>query len=243
MIDLPLVLLGGLLGSAHCLGMCGPLALTLGAGSASAAVNLRRQLVYSAGRIFTYSFCGAAGGFAGGWLGRQSRALTLSQAWIAIVAGAALVLIGLVAAGVLPRRASRWLGSVPCSAARGLKTFLTAPGWANVLLAGVFTGFIPCGLVYAFLLKAVSTASLWQGAATMAAFGLGTVPLMAAAGCGASLFDRLPRERLYRLAAWSVVLAGAMTLGRGVWQCRAVADGGSTPACPLCAQEGRAPAE
>ena len=53
MIELPLVFLGGLLGSAHCVGMCGGFALTIGLGARDVAANVCRQLVYTAGRIFT----------------------------------------------------------------------------------------------------------------------------------------------------------------------------------------------
>lgn len=234
MIELPLVFVAGLLGSAHCIGMCGPLAITLGAGSAFRP-NVRRQLVYSAGRIFTYSFCGAAAGFAGVWLTQQSRALVVSQAWLAIAAGVALILMGLATAGILPRLASRAFGRMSCGGAVGLKTFLTAPGWSSVFLAGIGTGFIPCGLVYAFLLKAGSTGSLWLGGLTMALFGLGTIPLMVATGVGGSLLSLAARARIYRVAAWCVVFAGALTVVRGVAQLQPV-EHAATAACPFCAE-------
>lgn len=235
MIELPLVFVAGLLGSAHCIGMCGPLAVTLGAGAGGLRRNLHRQVVYSAGRIFTYAFCGGAAGFAGVWIARQAPALVASQAWLAIAAGVVLVFMGLGAAGVLPRLASHALGRMPCSAAAGLKTFLTAPGWSNVFLAGVGTGFIPCGLVYAFLLKAGSTGSLWLGAATMALFGLGTVPLMVLAGVGGSLLSLRARAAAYRIAAWCVVVAGTMTVARGAWQLQPT-DDGAAAACPFCVE-------
>lgn len=232
MTELPLVLIGGLLGSAHCIGMCGPLALALGAGSPM-KINLRRQLVYSAGRIFTYAFGGATAAVAGMWLASQTRFLVLSQAWIAIGAGALLVSIGLVATGLLPRPAVRLLGRAPCSAAVSLKTFLTTPGWAGAFLAGVATGFIPCGLVYAFLLKAASTGSVWLGGATMTAFGLGTVPSMVTTGTSGALLSGTTRARVFRLAAWCVVLSGVISIVRGAGQLRKV-DGSALAPCPFC---------
>ncbi len=77
------------------------------------------------------------------------------------------------------------------------------------------TGLLPCGLVYGFLALACSTASLPRGAATMAAFGLGTVPLMVLTGTGASLVSMVTRRRLLRFAAWCVVLTGIVSLARG----------------------------
>ena len=58
MIELPLVLMSGLLGSAHCLGMCGGFALAIGGGATNVRSNLARQLVYTAGRVFTYMVFG-----------------------------------------------------------------------------------------------------------------------------------------------------------------------------------------
>jgi sulfite exporter TauE/SafE len=234
MIDLPLAFLGGLLGSAHCVGMCGPLALTLGAGTQAFGTNFRRQLVYGSGRIFTYACFGAVAGFASLWLASKSRSLVHSQAWLAVGAGVLLIIMGLATAGVLPRPAVRVFGHAPCSAARAVKTFLTAPNWASVFLAGVATGFLPCGLVYAFVLKAGSTGSIWMGGLTMALFGLGTVPLMTVAGVGGLLLSVSARARVIRLAAWCVVLAGAVTVFRGTSHLR-VAARAPTAACPFCA--------
>ena len=128
MIELPLILVGGLLGSAHCLGMCGPLAISLSAGASADSNPLTRQLLFSLGRVFTYGFCGAAAGLGGAWISSESRSFVLSQACLAILAGAVLLLMGLVTAGVLPRPAFQRLGTLPCGAAGWLKTFLTAPG-------------------------------------------------------------------------------------------------------------------
>lgn len=234
--ELPVIFVGGLLGGAHCIGMCGPLALTLGSGSRSAGDNMRRQLVFSVGRLFTYSFLGIAAGVGGMWLSGHSRALVLSQSWLAIFAGVALVVMGLATAGLLPRVVSGRLGSMPCGAAQGLKSFLTAGRLSAVLLAGVFTGFIPCGLVYAFLAKALSTGSVAWGGLTMLAFGLGTIPLMVAAGTGFSLLSINWRARVFQAAAWCVVLTGAITIARGASQLNPP-EGQATAPCPLCAAE------
>ncbi|HMP06418.1 MAG TPA: sulfite exporter TauE/SafE family protein, partial [Lacipirellulaceae bacterium] len=99
--------------------------------------------------------------------------------------------------------------------------------------AGVATGFIPCGLVYALLLKAAASGTVLNGAATMALFGLGTAPLMIAAGVGGTWVAASTRARLMRAAAWCVVVVGAMTLARGAVQLNAPGDGPAP--CPFCA--------
>ena len=177
MIELPLVFLGGLLGLSHCIGMCGAFAMSIGMGSSSPMQNLLRQAVYTLGRIFTYAFGGVVVAFVGLKLTRSLPGVggLNVQAALALIAGALLIIQGLKGLGL------RWPWSgqsalVPCGSAKLLRTFLTSPGLANVFLAGVLTGLLPCGLVYANLLLATSTASLWKAAALMAAFGAGTAP-------------------------------------------------------------------
>src|SRR6516162_3919848 len=104
MIELPLIFLGGLLGSAHCVGMCGGFALTIGVGAPSFFSNLARQLAYTLGRVLTYSFFGVVAGYAGLWLSRKAGTLVNVQAGLSILAGSLLVFQGLLALGVLPRR-------------------------------------------------------------------------------------------------------------------------------------------
>jgi len=236
MIELPLVFVGGLLGSAHCIGMCGPLAISLSAGAPAGVSHLRRQLVYSLGRVFTYGFCGAAAGFGGAWLSTGSRGFVWSQAWLAILAGVVLLLMGLVTLGLVPKPATRLLARFPCGTATWLKTFLTSGGWTGPLLAGVFTGFIPCGLVYAFLLKAGSSGSVWLGWLTMAAFGLGTIPLMVLVGGGSRFLSVMGRSRLLQIAAWCIVLTGAISIARGATQLNSTSLAATAP-CPLCQPE------
>ena len=71
MIEWPLILGSGMLGAAHCLGMCGPFALAVGAAAPSWRANLWRQAWYSAGRVFTYAVLGSAAAFGGRWLAGQ----------------------------------------------------------------------------------------------------------------------------------------------------------------------------
>jgi sulfite exporter TauE/SafE len=247
MIELPLIFLGGLLGSAHCVGMCGGFAVLIGGEARGIGGNLTRQVLYSLGRIFTYSVLGGGLGYAGLRLAATLPPVVRAQSMLALLAGALLIVAGLSAAGVVPRRLpARWLRGTnhrashapapACLSAGLLGTFLRAPGWGHVFLAGVFTGFLPCGLVYGFLALACSTASLAGGAATMAAFGLGTVPLMVLTGASASLLSIVARRRLLRLAAWCVVVVGVVSLSRGV-AAMSAADDANGPACPLCAAD------
>lgn len=233
MTELPLIFLGGLLGSSHCIGMCGPLALALGVQSGRLQANLGRQLLFSAGRIFTYGFLGALAGATGWWLAERPQTLVNVQSALSIAAGVVLVWLGLATAGVLPRVGGKWLNSTPCAAATWFKMLLTSPGAVSAVLAGVFTGFIPCGLVYAFVVYAASSGDVVRGWATMVAFGLGTVPLMVLAGCGGTLLSLTARTRVLRIAAWCVVATGLISVARGAGYLEMVAN--AAPAgCPFC---------
>ncbi len=228
MTELPLVLIAGVLGSSHCLGMCGPFALALGADARGPASNLGRQLVYSIGRIFTYTTCGAVAGYGGHYLHEHVPALVNVAALLAVVAGALLLYQGLLAARVIRRR----VPSNPHSLCSGefLRTFLQSPGWRNVFLAGLFTGMLPCGLVYGFLALAASSGDFLWGAAIMAVFGVGTVPVMVLAGCGGAMLSLTARKHLFRLAAWCVVLTGVVSIARGMGFLEVFGGSG----CPMC---------
>jgi sulfite exporter TauE/SafE len=237
MIEWPLVVAGGLLGSAHCVGMCGPIAVALGIREESWSRNLRRQLAFSAGRLFTYGFLGAAAGTSGAWLASRPGTLVNAQALLALAAGAALVVLGLHGTGLVPsvaQAAVRRFASGPslCSA-RLIRALLAAPGLGNAALAGVFTGFLPCGLVYSFLALAAATGRLVGGVAAMLLFGAGTIPLMVAAGCGAQRLGLTTRARLMRLAAWCVVATGLISIARGAGFLDLAGNGGPA-SCPWC---------
>ncbi len=231
MTELPLIFVGGLLGSSHCLGMCGPLAIALGVPSHNLSHNFRRQLFFSVGRLSTYGFMGALSAFAGLWLSQWTWLATSAQGLLAVIGGAVLVVLGLTTAGILPRLKAGWITPNSCAAASWLKSLLLSPSKLSALLAGVFTGFIPCGLVYGFLAVAAASGDVLRGWLIMTTFGAGTMPLMLLAGCGATLISIATRARLLRLAAWCIVVTGVISIARGAGDLRGAAPAKS---CPFC---------
>lgn len=237
MLEWPFLFLAGLLGSAHCVGMCGGFVLSIGANARGARDNFARQCSYSGGRLFTYAVLGATAGFAGWRLTNLVPASVHLAAILAIVAGAVLVYQGLSAAGVL----RRWgvAGAVgACPAGSLLGGFLRMPGRTSAFLAGLLTGLLPCGLLYGMLALAASSRDLVTGTTTMVVFGLGTVPLLVITGCSGSLLGLAARRRLYALAAWCLVLTGGISLVRGaVFLARPAAE---PTTCPFCTSAGEA---
>jgi sulfite exporter TauE/SafE len=238
MIELPLVFVAGLLGTAHCLGMCGPFVLAIGGGGRSWSDVLLRQGAYTAGRVFTYAVLGAVAGYGGARLTAFAPSLINLPALLAIAAGALLVYQGLKATGWLPAWSTRGgIGNAGCLAGGFLGQFLRQPGASGAFIAGLFTGLLPCGLLYGMLALAASTYSPLLGGATLAVFGLGTAPLLILAGLAGRLLGLATRRWIYAAAAWCLVLTGAVTIARGATHFSLA--GAPAAGCPLCSQRGQ----
>ncbi len=198
----------GLVGSAHCAGMCGPLALALPATGNTRATFLAGRVLYNLGRLVTYATLGALFGLLG-----QSFAFAGFQRWISLAAGAA-ILIGLLAS-------SRFALGLPAITAVGwLKSsfskLLQQRSLASVFLLGLLNGLLPCGLVYAAVAGATATGSFLGGALAMLTFGLGTVPMMLGFSLAGPRLHTLLRFRLHRLIPASLVIVGVLLVLRGL---------------------------
>lgn len=211
-LDLLAFLTLGVLGSAaHCVGMCAPFVLLVSRRYATPAGPHRRaaaQAWYHAGRLLTYVLLGAAAGAFGG-LVQQAGAFVGLQRTAAVVAGAALVVS---AAGSL-------VAAAPFTAPARLLSRVTGrlsarmPG--HPLLLGLVLGLLPCGLLYAAVVAAMTRGGAPDGAIALAAFGLGTVPaLVGIAAADAFVLTR--RVTLTRLSHVFVLGMGVWYLWRGV---------------------------
>lgn len=209
-----LIVLGGLAGSAHCLGMCGGFVIILGSQKFGFWRNLGRQVIYASGRVCTYTLAGAIVGYCGWRMSLELRHVLNLQAWFAIAAGLFLIFQSFFAAGLL-----RWPWrnrAKPNCAATSFATLLQAPHLGAVFAAGLTNGLLPCGLVYAYLTLAASTGNMAQASLLMFLFGLGTLPLLILLGCGAALLRLTFRRYLYLLAAGCVTITGLLSLIRGL---------------------------
>ena len=214
MTDLFIAFSGGILGSAHCIGMCGGFAVLVGANKRPLCSAATRQVTYSLGRVFTYTFLGTVGGFAGSYLSRYDGALVTAQQVFSMAAGAIMILVGVSTLGLI--NFQRLLPqSVTRKAAAVYRQFLNTPGRQTVFLAGAANGFLPCGLVYAFLAMAVASGSAVQGLLIMLVFGAGTIPVMTLVGCGGAFITHRTRTQVLRVFAVLVILSGGLCIFRG----------------------------
>lgn len=209
----------GLLGSPHCLGMCGGIVTALSvspATNANAGRRLRLVLGYNLGRILTYALLGLLVGLFGAGL------LTVlgQSAWPRVVTGLLLIATGLYMAGW-------WL--VPAQLERiGVPLWRVLAPWRQRVLpvntlpralgAGLLWGLLPCGLVYSALLVALSQSSPLASSLTMLAFGAGTLPALIVAGSAAEQLRRFIQRQGVRQVAGSVLLlTGLWTLAMPVY--------------------------
>lgn len=228
MMEYLLITMSGILGSAHCVGMCGPFAILLGQREKRTMRALARQLVYSSGRVLTYAMLGAMGAFGAWRLGLELRPLLEVQAFLSILAGLLLVGQALVTVGWLRRPVS-----ASCPGAAEFAALLKAPTWTSVFVAGILNGFLPCGLVYAYLALSSSRADVLQGAFIMVLFGLGTWPAMILTGMAGTLLQAKVRSHALRVASAALFITGALTISRGIYSW----SHSENDACPFCTDE------
>jgi len=198
----------GTVGSLHCAGMCGPLALALPATGSSRTTFLLGRVAYNGGRILTYCLLGAGFGMVG-----QTFAFAGFQRWVSLAAGSA-ILIGLLVS-------SRFAVSVPIARLvswikSGLGALLHRRSVASTFSLGVLNGLLPCGLVYAACAGAVATGGLISGMEYMAAFGLGTVPMMLGIGLVGKKLQFTLRFKLQRLVPACLALVAVLLILRGL---------------------------
>lgn len=198
----------GFVGSVHCAGMCGPLALALPHWGRGQGSFLAGRLLYNLGRLFTYGILGAIFGLVG-----QGATLVGLQRWVSLTLGA-LILMGLV---ISPRLAHQ----VPI--ARGvnwlkqrLGGFLQSRGLPALFGVGLLNGLLPCGLVYVAAAAAVATGDILSGVRYMLVFGLGTVPMLLIISLLGAKLRFSFRLRMQRLIPASLALVGVLLMLRGM---------------------------
>jgi sulfite exporter TauE/SafE len=208
------VIVASFLGSLHCVGMCGPLALVATTQDRKPGPLLASVLSYHGCRLIGYSLLGLmAGSFGaavqmtGSWLGLQQAA--------ARIAGGSMALLGILmvcrlAAGnsphfLLPSPLQQRFGKWHHFARQQSPT-------VKASAIGLLTIFLPCGWLYAFLITAAATANSWSGAAVMFTFWLGTVPSLTAMLFSLHLLTNKLRSLLPWVSAVLLTMVGFYTM-------------------------------
>jgi sulfite exporter TauE/SafE len=202
----------GLVGSLHCVGMCGPIALSLpyqGRQKWIAAVNV---LLYNFGRIATYALLGIIIGLFG-----RGFFLAGFQSYISIGLGVLLLLIAFFSVNVegqllkIPgfQKLNSWVQGQ-------LGRLLRQKGSGKLFIIGSLNGLLPCGLVYMGIVGAVTTGEIVHSALYMASFGLGTLPLMMATALAGQFIKLEWRVRMRKLIPVFLVAFALLFISRGM---------------------------
>jgi len=198
----------GLVGSLHCAGMCGPLALALPPAGNTAISYLGGRVAYNIGRIVTYCVLGLVVGLIG-----KSFLLAGLQRWVSIALGVLLIL-GLVAS----RKLALWkpVTLFVNQLKAGMGSLLRQRSFFALTLLGLLNGLLPCGLVYVAAAGATVAGGVLEGAQYMAAFGVGTVPMMLAISLSGKLVPISLRLKLRKVIPVSVFLLATLLILRGM---------------------------
>ena len=205
----------GLLGSFHCVGMCGAIALALpgGAGAATAPGRYAGgRLLYNLGRVTTYATLGAGAGLVG-----QGLRLAGAQQGLSIASGVLILLLVAVPERYTGRVAG-WLGLArPLAWVKNtLGRLFQQPTLPALYATGVLNGLLPCGLVYLALAGALSAPGIAGAAAYMTCFGLGTLPLMFGLSMSGRLVPLLWRTRLRQAVPYAASVLAVLFIVRGL---------------------------
>ena len=200
----------GLLGTGHCIGMCGGLVSALSLSEAGRQGGWFFHLLYNLGRISTYTFIGAVVGWLGSALAYTDRFKMVSRSLL-IGSDVFVILIGLGTAGLFA-----WLNVSKLDFPGPMKAMTLAvaglrrlPPAISALPLGLLFGFIPCGYLYAVAITAAQSASVATGALMLFAFGLGTAPSLLLFGGAAHWLSG-------RARTWMLRIAGLVVAGMGV---------------------------
>ena len=202
----------GLLGSFHCIGMCGPIAFALPLDRSSKGKMLFQTFLYHLGRLITYSLIGVLFGLIG-------RGLFLSgiQQRLSILMGIIMIATVVIPVKVFNRfQITKPLYKIIGQVKKQLGLYLNKKSNKSIFLIGFFNGFLPCGLVYMALIGAVATSNTFLGASYMFLFGMGTIPMMTLAVYAGNVFKVSIRNKIQKAIPVFVVIIGLLFILRGM---------------------------
>ena len=205
-------LIFGLLGSFHCVGMCGPIALLLPVDRTNTVKKLAQIFLYHFGRILAY----ASIGLLFGTIGKGLHLFGIQQQ-LSIAIGLLMILVVLIPSKVFNKyNFSKPLFRVVSKIKSSLGAALYKKTPDAFLSIGFLNGFLPCGLVYMAVFGAIASGTALEGSLYMAFFGLGTIPLMTVAVYAGNFVSGKVRQHIRKAVPVFVVLMGFLFVVRGM---------------------------
>jgi uncharacterized protein len=207
------ILLGlgmGFMGSMHCIGMCGPLVMSIHKSGGTTKPNLNFQLAYHIGKILSYVLIGAFFGLLG-----QTFNLFLSQQKLSIAVGLSFILF-FIFSKIKSKSFSSSLTSKILPIPRFFSQLVKDKSILKMFLTGIGNGFLPCGFVYAAAAASISTGQVIDSALFMIGFGAGTIPALTSV----IYFFRLLSEKIKSffngIYRYMLIIVGILLILRGL---------------------------
>ena len=200
----------GILGSFHCLGMCGPIAMAIPHRSRTKMGAAGESLVYNFGRVTTYTIMGILLGIIGAPL-----RLAGFQEYVAIITGALMLLFL-----VIPRKyytiinSNRIVSPFVLKIKSLFQEFFKSKSILSLFILGLLNGLLPCGLVY--IAGSFAATGIFESALFMAAFGIGTIPMMASIYFSKNLLSISLRKKMTKAIPYGVAVVAVLMILRGM---------------------------
>ena len=202
----------GLLGSFHCIGMCGPIAFMLPVDRSNSTKKIIQISIYHFGRLLAYSIIGLIFGFVG-----KSLYIFGLQQQLSIIIGVIMIVVILTPLHTFNKyNFSKPIYKIISKVKSALGKALKKKTSDTFLTIGFLNGFLPCGLVYMAVFASITTANAFQGSLYMLLFGIGTIPLMTSAIYLGKFLNATIKQRIQKAIPVFIVVIGLLFIIRGL---------------------------
>lgn len=196
----------------HCIGMCGPIALSLGLTKKQATNYYLQNLTYQFGRIVTYSILGAILGIVG-----QGFEMAGFQQYLTIGVGVLLIIMAVFSFGGKDFASKiPFLTSTLLKVKLKLSKLLQKADYRSRFATGILNGLLPCAMVYMALTASLAAGGIWQSALFMSLFGLGTLPFMFLVVLLGNLMTTALRIKILKFVPLMMIILGSLFILRGM---------------------------
>lgn len=202
----------GLMGSFHCAGMCGPIAIALPLHGNTAPQKIFGSTLYNVGRTITYGIMGAIFGL----LGQGIQMIGVQQK-ISVIMGAVMIISVLFPALFKNQyRMDKSMFSLVGKLKKRIGEMFSIRSFQSLFFIGMLNGLLPCGLVYMAIAGAIGTGNAAEGTLYMILFGLGTIPMLLTISLAGNIMSQAIRRKINKLIPVMVVVVGLLFILRGL---------------------------
>lgn len=201
----------GLLGSAHCIGMCGPLVMALPLAQKTSLQKTLSVFLYHIGKMSSYAVLGIVVGL----FGRQLFIADVQQ-HISIIIGSMMLIYVIWVFMIQPKTSVGSLNLLQKPLLKWLGELLKSKFVGAFLVIGFLNGLLPCGMVYLALTSAMATGKVFNASMFMLFFGLGTVPALVMVALGGQYMGHLLRRKIQQMLPFFIFTMGVFLILRGM---------------------------